>query len=86
MSNWRDGLMTCGFSRRNCGGKGRPSSSAKLESGQPPALTPLRATLCYQHALSTTTADAAEASLAELLPASTSRASSFGGGGADGIF
>lgn len=62
--------------------------SATLESGQqPPALAPLRATLCYQHALSTTTADAAEASLAELLPASaTSRASSFGGGGADGIF
>ena len=61
--------------------------SARLESGQPPALAPLRATLCYQHALSTTTADAAEASLAELLPASaTSYASSFGGGGSDGIF
>lgn len=60
--------------------------SATREAGQqPPALAPLRATLCYQHALSTTTADAAEAGLAKLLAASTSYAS-FGGRGADGIF
>ena len=56
----------------------------KLKKGPPSTLKSLRATLCHQHSISTTTLNASEASLDKLLPASC--ASFFGEEGSDGIF
>ena len=58
--------------------------ATKLKKEPPSTLKSLRATLCHQHSISTTTLDASEASLDKLLPASC--ASFFGQESSDGIF
>ena len=60
------------------------ATATKFKKGPPSTLTSLRATLCHQHSISTTTLEASEATLDKLLPAFS--ASFFGEESSDGIF
>ena len=60
------------------------ATATKLKKGPPSTLKSLRATLCHQHSISTTTLEASEATLDKLLPAFS--ASFFAEESSDGIF